>query len=55
MVLGQGVNAGNKYPKLLLPLLSLGLRDREKAKEGGGDGYEEFLCESLILLIHYVQ
>ena len=37
MVLGQGVNTGNKYPNLLPPLLSLGPRDRQKAKEGGRD------------------
>ena len=54
MVLGQGVNTGNKYPNLLPPLLSLEPRDREKAKERLY-GCEEFLCTSLILLSHYVQ
>lgn len=55
MVPGQGVNTGNKYPNLLPPLLSLGPRDRRKAKEGGRYGGEEFLCTLLILLSHYVQ
>lgn len=55
IVLGQGVNTGNKYPNVLPPLISLGPRDREKAKEGGAYGCEEFWCTSLILLSHYVQ
>ena len=55
MVLGQGVNTGNKYPNLLPPLLSLGPRDTEKAKEGGRYGCEEFLCIFIILFSHSVQ
>ena len=41
MVLGQGVNTGNKYPNLLPPLLSLGPRDRETEDGETKDREEE--------------
>lgn len=44
MVLGQGVNTGNKYPNLLPPpSCKYGYEGgREGYEEGGRYGYEEF-------------